>query len=251
MTVQEDNAQDDPQSRPSRACGTAPPALLRDCALLPERGAAGAARFLRDLSGDLAARKEKWIDDILTIQEDYNRASERIHAERYEPARRDELLDLGRGEHLLRLRQALELQNRSTSDWVIDVQNRWRAAIRCDRPDRRRRPESAEAGLLAELIDVTRQSHAWRVLDRGDAAEVAALWRAAVERNDTATLDFISDQRPDDLGGPLAPDLARYRRKRQALRRLERADDLAAWIQRERTVAHAVYDSVAEAIARA
>ena len=235
-------------TRPGGRPASLPAALSRDCAALSPSAAAKAKRFLETLATDVAREKDRWIAELVGVHEDFGREASRIQGERYEPARRDELLAQARADHLLRLRQTLERQTRAASDWLLETSDRWRTLVRADA--RPAHAPSPEAAVLADLLGVARRSYARSVLADNDPGELVALWRSARDLGDAATCDLIAEADPERRPPELAAETSDYRARREALRRLARADELLRWLQRERTVAHAVYDSIAEALAR-
>ncbi|MFH0962968.1 MAG: hypothetical protein V2A58_03035 [Planctomycetota bacterium] len=226
-----------------------PAALFRDCAVLSAGAAVKARRFLDAVASEAAGQKERSIAELIAVHDDFGRESARIRDERYEPVRRDELLAQARADHLLRLRQVLERQNRASSDWILETSERWRAIVRpaVAGPGH---GSSPEAGILAELLSFARRSYVRSILAGDDRREIVVLWRAAHEAGDSATCDLVADVEPERRPPELAAAVSDYRARRDARRRLERSDELLRWLQRERTVAHAVYDSVAETLAR-
>ena len=203
-------------------------------------------RLLDATSRELTVMKKAWIDEFLTVGEDFERASARVRAEKYEPARRDDLLKRERAEHLERLRQVLEKQSRQASDYCLALQRRMRAVVASGthaRPAYR----SEEAKLLSRLLDLTTRRYAADVLARDDPREIARCWRDAESSDDTAIMDAISSHEAETL----PEGVASYRSKREARGRIKSANELVHWVQRERTVVRAVYDSAAEAISRA
>jgi len=224
-----------------------PASLRRDVDTLDVAARDKARRLLDVTATELADMKQSWTADLLVVHEDFERACERIREERYEPARRDELLQAAREEFLGRVQRSFEKQSRQTSDYCLSLARRMRSAV--VPPERRAdaaQGRSAEAALLRELLEVSKRSYVADLLSRGDRREIADTWRRAERDSDTVTLDLISAQEGDDLPA----GAAEYRRRKGVQMRLSDAEELVRWVQRERTVAHAVYDSIVEAISR-
>ena len=229
---------------------TKPPAVIsrsldRDVEMLDAPARAKVRRLIDATAAELAEMKNDWVEDLLDVHADFDAACATIRAERYEPSRRDELLGRARAEHLDRLRQTFERQTRRTSDYCLALRKRL-GVIANPMPDARARASSIEGRLLAELLDLTKRTHVDQAIARGDRAEIARFWQRAVAGNDLAVMDALSDGDPDVL----PPEAVAHRHRLKARERIASADELTRWVQRERTVASAVYDSVAEAVSR-
>ena len=224
-----------------------PASLRRDVETLDQE-ARDKARGLLDVTAtEIADMKQSWTADLLAVHEDFERACERIREERYQPARRDELLQAAREEFLGRLQRGFEKQSRQTSDYCLALARRMRSAVSpAQRYPGASRSHSMEAGLLRELLDLSKRSYVADLVARGDRREIAESWRRAQRDSDTVTLDLISAHESDDLPA----GATEYRRRKNVQTRLADAEELVRWVQRERTVAHAVYDSIVEAMSR-
>ena len=236
--------------RTSSARKTNQPVLIsrsldRDVEMLDPAARTKVRRLIDATAAELAEMKNDWVEELLDVHADFDAAGAEIRAERYEPSRRDELLGEARAEHLDRLRQTFERQTRRTSDYCLALRKRLGAVV-APPQGARTRAAGVEARLLAELLDLTKRTHVDQALARGDRAEIARSWQRAVAGNDVAVMDALSDGDPEIL----PPEAIEHRRRSQARQRITSADELTRWIQRERTVASAVYDSVAEAVSR-
>jgi len=223
-----------------------PASLQRDVEALDDDARDRARRLLDVSATELADMKQSWAEDLLSVHEEFERACERIREERYQPVRRDELLQAAREEFLGRLQRGFEKQNRQTSDYCLSLARRMRAAVAPAERRNASRSLSMEAALLRELLDLSKRSHVANLVARGDRREIADSWRRAESDNDTVILDLISAREGDDLPA----GAIEYRRRKNVQRRVADAEELVSWVQRERTVAHAVYDSIVEAISR-